>query len=415
MRRHLRLVTAAVGAATVSLVAVAPVTAAAPVARADASAVTIALAGNANGSGTVTATNDGSREQKTGEAAPPVGVLGGEQTLIQSGALAQEATAAKTGRSAACAGLAGAGGSVVRIGETNCLDAGNGSVDLSAGTLDLSGSTLINKDSALGEIPSGPFDEVLGEVTSSLSDGLSDASAELAALGLRGNLDAISAHCQAGPGTASGDSDFAGVNLALDVPGRDPVVLQQLNAKYPPNTDVFIDIDKAVDEILEAVEDDLEESLDGAFAPLAEEVVAPVREAVVSNVLSQVAGQLKPLSDNLLKLTLNKQDRTGRERIEVTALDLSVLPAAREQVGGPLVAAQIGNADCGPNGRTAAARPQAAPPKAKGLPTGVSAGYATAPGGNQEGDDHTTAIALGAFALLLTAGAGFVTVRRLHD
>ena len=88
---------------------------------------------------------------------------------------------------------------------------------------------------------------------------------------------------------------------------------------------------------------------------------------------------------------------------------MSLLPVAKAQLGAPLASLQVGNAACGPTGRTAFAAPQAAPPKAKGLPTGVSAGYATMPGGNEQGDDNTTAIVLGAFALLMATSAGFVT------
>ena len=404
-----------IGAATLSVIAMAPAMAAAPVSQAGANAVTLSVAGNGQGSGDVIAKNDGSKETKTGDTAPPVGILGGEQELIRAGLLAQEATAGSNGNSAACAGLAGAGGSVVRIGETSCLTGGDGSVKLSVGTLDLSGSTVINEDSALGPLSNSEFDTVVAEVTSALSKGLTDASAELAALGLLGNLDAISSHCQAAPGTASGDANFAGVNLTLEVPGRDPVVLQRLNVRYPPNTDVFVDIDKAVDEILKAVEEDVQDSFDDALDPVQEQVLAPIREAIVNDVLSQVKGKLQPLSDNLLKLVLNRQIRTGNDQIKVRALDLDVLPAVTPQVGAPLANLQIGNTACGPNGRSAVAGPQAAPPKAKGLPTGVSAGYATMPGGNAHGDDNTTAIVLGAFALLMATGAGFVTFRRLRD
>jgi len=412
MRSHLRFA-AVIGAATLSVIAVAPAMAAAPVAQSGANALTLSVAGNSNGTGDVTATNDGSSEKKTGNTSPSIGVLGGSQNLIRAGALAQEATAGPDSTSAACAGLAGSGGSVVRIGETNCLSGGNGSVNLSFGSLDLSDSTVINEDSALGELSSPEFDTVVGDVSQALSDGLTDASADLAALGLRGNLDALSAHCQAGPGTATGDSDFAGVNVTLEVPGRDPVVLQRLNVHYPPNTDVFVDIDKAVDAILKAVEADLRNSLDGAFAPLAESVVSPVREALVDDVLSQVAGQLQPLSDNLLKLVLNKQIRTGNDAIKVRALDLGVLPAAAPELGANLVDLQIGNAACGPSGRVGAvAGPAPAP---SGLPTAVSAGYATMPGDHTgQGDDSTNTIVLGAFALLVSLGAGFVTFRRLR-
>ncbi|MGZ8744209.1 MAG: hypothetical protein ACXWXO_14920 [Nocardioides sp.] len=414
MRSHLLRFAAAVGAATLSVIAAAPAIAAAPLAQAGANAVTLSIAGNANGSGDVTATDDGSGEQTTGETSPQIGVLGGSQNLIRTGVLAQEATADAASGSAACAGLAGTGGSVVRIGETKCLSGGDGSLSLSIANLDLSDTELINSDSALGQVDTTPISTVLGDVTSQLADGVADANADLANLGLGASLDAISAHCTASLGSASGDSDFAGVTVSLNVPGRDAVVLQELDVHYPPNTDVFINVDDAVNAILDAVEENIRTSLDGAFAPLEEAVFGPVREQIVDAVLAQVGEQLAPLSQNVLKLTLNRQIKPSPDAIKVRALDLTVLPAATEQLGAELVNLQIGNAACGPNGRVGAvARPQPADPTA--LPTAVSAGVATAPGiSRPQGDDHTNAIVLGAFAVLVATGAGFVGFRRLR-
>src|ERR1700712_1526814 len=91
MRSHLRFASV-IGAATLSVVAVAPAMAAAPVSQSGANAANLSIAGNANGSGNVTATNDGSSEKKTGDAAPPISLLKG-QSLFNGGVLAQEATA----------------------------------------------------------------------------------------------------------------------------------------------------------------------------------------------------------------------------------------------------------------------------------------------------------------------------------
>ncbi len=113
-----------VSAATLSVIAVAPAMAAAPVSQAGANAVTLSVAGTPNGSGDVTARNDGSTETKTGDATPPISVLGGQE-LLNAGVLAQEATAGSTGTSAACAGLAGNGGSVAQIGYSGCLNPGD--------------------------------------------------------------------------------------------------------------------------------------------------------------------------------------------------------------------------------------------------------------------------------------------------
>ncbi len=125
MRPFLRFASV-VGAVTVGLIAAAPALAAAPLAQAGANAVTVAVAGNAQGTGDVTATHDGTSETKTGETAPQIPAPGGG--FFTGGVAAQEATASAdggSGRSAACAGIAGDGGSVVNIGESKCLSPGD--------------------------------------------------------------------------------------------------------------------------------------------------------------------------------------------------------------------------------------------------------------------------------------------------
>jgi hypothetical protein len=144
--------------------------------------------------------------------------------------------------------------------------------------------------------------------------------------------------------------------------------------------------------------------------------LAEARKAIVDNVISQVSKQLKPLSDNVLKLTLNKQSgSTGQ--IRVTALDLQLIPAAKAAAGASLAAVQIGNVVCGPSGRAAApaAAAPAAPKAAPKLPTAVSAGYGDMPAKYAGQDDgHTADVILAAFAVLVATGAGAVTFRRLR-
>jgi hypothetical protein len=99
------------------------------------------------------------------------------------------------------------------------------------------------------------------------------------------------------------------------------------------------------------------------------------------------------------------------DSIKVRALNVDVLPAAKAQLdGNPLVNLQIGNAACAPVARVAVDAPtaQAAAPQA--LPTAVSAGLATAPGG---GDSHS-GIALAALAMMLVGGTSLVVVRWLR-
>jgi hypothetical protein len=166
--------------------------------------------------------------------------------------------------------------------------------------------------------------------------------------------------------------------------------------------------------ILKSVEDDLTTSLTGALAPLASGV-AQAREAIVTNVTSQLDGKLAPLSENALKLTLNKQSGS-EDQIRVNALDLQVLPAAKAQLGASALAVQIGNVVCGPSGRQVA--PQAAAPAPKAapkLPTAVSAGYGDMPAKYATEDNgHTDDVILAAFAVLVATAAGAVTFRRLR-
>ena len=227
----------------------------------------------------------------------------------------------------------------------------------------------------------------------------------------------VEGRCQAEPGSASGDATLADAKVTLNLPTGAPkssITLLNLPIHPKPNTHLTTNLSDVLDMILDAVSTDLETSLDGALDPLTPGVAA-IKANVVKGVRENVEKNLAPLEQNLLDVVLNRQIRSGNDHIKVRALDLSLLPVVKAQLGAPLVNLQVGNAACGPNGRTAVAGPQAAPPKAKGLPTGVSAGYETMPGNGAPGDDNTTAIVLGAFALLMATGAGFVTFRRLRD
>ena len=408
MRRHLRLVTAAVGAATLSAIAVAPAMAAAPVSQARANAVTLSVAGTPNGSGDVTAKNDGSEETRTGNATPPISVLGGQE-LLNTGVLAQEATARSNGTSAACAGFAGNGGSGVEIGSSRCLNPGT-PVNGTLSSLDIGDLVVADPASALA-----PINEVTGPILTQLDPIVAQLVTALRGqfgdLGLVAGFGAVEGSCTAAPGSASGDAILADAKITVLLPEQAPqdsLTLLNLPVHPKPNTHLTTDLSDVLDLILDAVTTNLETSLDGALAPLGA-LPDAIKANITKAIREQVEGNLAPLEKDLIDVVLNRQIRSGNDSIKVRALDLALVPAAAPQLGASAATLQIGNADCGPNGRTAVARPQAAPPKAKGLPTGVSAGYATAPsvsqGGNTPTDDSNSAIALGAFALLVATGA----------
>ena len=402
---------AAVAVSAFGMVAATPALAAAPVAQSGANALTVSVAGEENGTGNVTATHDGSREQRTGDTTPPVSVLKGQE-LFRGGALAQEASASVVdglGRSRACAGLTGNGGAEVQIGSSRCLSPGQ-PLGLTLGNLDLSDTLVIDPESALGPLAEAnpALQTVLSGVTAPLADAV--AQTPLGDTGLRGSLDAVAGSCTAGPGTASGDAHLTAARITLTVAEKQ-VVLAELPTRPAPNTRVPVNLEAATQAIVDAVRTQLEGSFEGALAPLAalpQELQDQVVEALVEAAREQL---LAPLGDNVLDLVLNKQTRTGEDQIRVSAIDLSVLPAAREQLDAPLARVQIGNVVCGPNGGVAVAAPAAAP--SSSLPTGVSGGLESAPA-SAGPETSGTAVTLAAFALLVGAGAALSVLRRLR-
>jgi len=187
-------------------------------------------------------------------------------------------------------------------------------------------------------------------------------------------------------------------------------VLLDLPVNPPPNTHLTTNLSDVLDMILIALETNLANSINAEGEPL-NALIDAFQENIVTAIREDVEGNLAPLEQNVLDITLNRQIRPTNDSIKVRALDLRLLPAATEQLGADLVSLQVGNAACGPSGRIeAAAAPLPAEPTA--LPTAVSAGYPTAPSSSgPAGDDGTNMIVLGAFALLVASGAGFITFR----
>lgn len=351
MNRRVLRFGAIIGAATVSTLAIAPVFAAAPVSQASSNALTLSIAGSPISSGTVKATNDGDTETKTGETNPVVGVLGG-QSLLNVGVLAQEAQAKIAGNgdgtSAACGGVAGEGaGFAANIGDSNCLTPGN-PVGVSIANLDLTGTEVIDPTSLLTG-PLAALNPFLAQILGPLTSAISDALAPLGNTGLGGTLDAVYAHCTAAPGTAEGGASIANAKLTLSLAGTD-VDLVNLPANPPPNTKVVTDLDVVLNTVLDGLQTDLESTLGGVLAPLGPAIEA-LQEPLITGVVGQVADALSPLEDNILDITLNKQTKTA-DTINITALDLQLLPAAAQFINGnSLVAAEIGTVSCGPNGK----------------------------------------------------------------
>ena len=421
MNRSYLRIAAGLGAVSLTAVAMAPALAAGNIAVAGANALTLSIAGNGNGTGTVTATHDGTTETVNGAASPPISVLK-NQKLLNVGVLAQEATAKKqnnSGYSAACAGVAGNGGSLAQIGDSGCLTPGD-PVGLFVTNLDLTDAVVIDPNSAIGPLsPANEvFQPVLAALTKPLADGFADSP--LAGTGLGGSFGAIESFCTAEKGSASGNANIVDTKLVLNVAGNE-VVLANLPAHPAPNTDVLIDLDKATTAITDALQTQFKTMLsppggpEGPFAPFAalpEALQTQVINALVEATREQL---LTPLSDNVLKIVLNKQIRTGPDSIKVRAVDLEVLPAAKEQFGAAPVAIQIANVACGPNDRVSG--PPTPEPKPKPtkkpvvLPTNVPAGYAGDAGSGTGGEGPGNEIVLAAFAIMFVGGTALVGLR----
>lgn len=422
MKKHIVRAGAVGGVATLALLAAAPGYAATVVAQASAAALEISIAGQSNDSGRVSATaSDDDTSTKEGQVNPPVQVLT-PQNLLNVGTLAQDAVADvvnRNGLSAACAGIAGEGGAVAQVGDSNCLTPGR-PIDFTFGNIDLTGVQLADPDSALAPLNQAG-DPLIAALVAPATQAISEGLSGLGTLELGGTIGAVQARCTAAPGTAEGSSTLLNSQLDANIEGQE-VVLLDFPANPEPNTEVVTDLDEVVNLLLDALSTDLNNSLDGVFADIPPAVIAPIQEQIVTNVIGQVATELQPLEDNVLRATLNKQT-TGSGRIEVTALDLAVLPAAADSpLAAPLVEAIIANVTCGPNARVTPGDPvDPTDPTTPGggdgpgdgpglpdVPTVIDAG-ASADGGALGAD---TAL-LGAGALALAGAAGLAGHRRL--
>jgi hypothetical protein len=373
--------TSALGAvAVLTLLSAAPASAE-TLANAQATAVRGSVGGQPADSGTVRAVDEGNGVQVTGTSNPPAAVLG-NQRLFNVGVLAQEATAGVVdgaGTSAACAGVAGNGGSVAQVGSSRCLTPGQ-PVGLSIANLDLTGAVVADPASSLAPLNGlqPVLDQVVGPVTQAVSQGL----APLGETGLAGTVGAVEARCVAGDGGVDGSSHITDGRLTLSLGGT-AVDVVDLPVDPAPNTELFVNLDKVGTAVLDGLRTQLTQTLDGQAAPLAA-AIDPVQQQIVDGVLAQVGPQLKPLSDIVLRVVLNKQVRTA-DSIEVTALSLEVLPAAAQVADAPLAAVDVGHVACGPNGRVAqVAQAAPAPPekpakKLPRVPTVIASGVADEP------------------------------------
>ncbi len=322
IRTHLLRLGATATAAAVVTVSAGPALAAEPVAQASATGLRLTIASTPTDSGTYTVTNDGKKETATGSNEPAISALGG-QSFIQAGTLSQDAGTVirdEKGFSAACAGLAGDGATLVEVAEGGCLVPGQ-NLDLNAGTVDLTGIQILGDQfpQELQDALQPVLDPLLAGLTTALQTVLDGGDI---ALGL--NLGAVQSFCTAQPGSADGDTDITDATLDATLGGQS-FNLVTLPTNPPPNTRVVTDLGVVVQSVLDALRTQFETAIDGALGPL----TAVIDGAeVLAEALEQVGEALAPLEENVLEITLNKQERPSSDSIEVTALDLHVLPAA---------------------------------------------------------------------------------------
>ncbi|GAA5142868.1 hypothetical protein GCM10023340_07090 [Nocardioides marinquilinus] len=396
----------------------APVT----IAQATATGLEVTVAGSPVNSDTYRVTNDGTGEQSLGTNKPTVRLLG-NQSFLQGGLLAQDAATkvtGRTGRSVACAGLAGDGGSLGAVGEGFCLRPGDNAT-INAGSIDLSKLTILESD-PLADL-AGPLDDQLtqqlrDQVFPQLQEGLQQA---LEQLGLNVNLDlgAVQSQCTAGPGFGRGDSQLTDAALYVEVQGQ-RVDLLRFPTNPGPNTKVVTNLDAVVDQISGALQEQLTTSLQGALAQLGP-VAEQLFDQLNANLVTTLQEQLAPLEENVLDGTLNRQVKRSADSIEVTALDLRVLPAADAAAGFEVLHVVVGRSTCGPGGRlapepqpTPTPTPTPDPKPAPVVPTRIPSGLADAPDAAAPAPQHDDLLPLLLVGglIALAGGAGVVSYRR---
>jgi len=406
---------AVAGTLSVAVLAAGPALAAGTFSQATAQSVILTIGGKSVISQKVSATNDGTKETANNSSTIPnlAGVLP-QNTLTGVGVAPAEAHAFPNGTSFACAGVAGTGSGIVEVGEKSCDIKAGKPVTIGLGNLNL-GSTGIDPTTALGALDP-VIKAIIAPVQANLITAISNALKNTPLdIKLGGTLSAIAAQCSANPSAATGTANLVGSGLSATIGGQ-TLNLVTLPSQPKPNQAITTDL-SGVSQILV---NDVKAELNGlASGPLSGLNVATLPigttlQTLQDSVISVLVAQLKPLTDALnqyvLSGTLNKQvSSAGGRQIQVTALELNVLPAAAQFTGSALVSGDIGQVTCGPN--TLASKvtpppttPPTTPPGTP-VPHGIDSGLA---------GDHNTATIIAAMSVLLAASgaAGTAAYRR---
>jgi hypothetical protein len=367
-------------------------------AQSEANAITATILGETADSGTVRATNDGSGEQKTGPVNPLPTVLP-DQPYAGIGVLAQDAVADNDGNSAACAGIAGDGGSanVIEIGDSDCIEPGD-NIDLALVDLDLSvlleGEVIDGSDATLADLLTTLTAGESDTLVAALQSAVDDLEANLGNAGLALDAGAIESSCTY-DGQAEGTTFLtrAGISLLIPEHGREQVLT--FDPEPDPNTRVVTELDEVIALILEDLRDGMNDNLDTLTDAVYDSLLTPVvQEQIVEAAIAQLQPALAEVEGNLLELILNKQTRDG-DSIAVTGLSASLLPGAAQFDAPEILELDIANVGCGPF------RAAGGPTDSEGnpVPTVVNAGEGSTP--------WVQSGLLGGLALLVAGGTAF--------
>jgi len=423
-RSAARLVAALSTVAVVGVITAPGAVAAEPAAEASATAAILTIAGSPVDSGQYTVVNDGTAETATGQKDPAVADLLSNQSNVSIGVLYQDATTAVTGgrgTAYACSGVAGTGAVVVEVGDGSCLTGGD-AVSLVPGTIDLGDTTVIESE-ILAPL-TVPLQQALGEplasqVLAPLSDVLNQVLGGLGELGVvLETTGAIQSTCTANSTSASADSNVAGLRGYVTVAGQDITILDLPVGDLEPNTELTADLNDVVNAVLNGLQTQLQNGLNGALGPLGLLLaqIQDVTNLLVPELTTALEPLLGPLRDNVLEVTLNKQSQPSPSSIEVTALDVQVLPAAQQFLSSSLASVELGKAFCAGGVADVAQPPPATEPPTVTPPVNNPTVPISVPAGmsGEEGSAPWGPVALGAMTLLagLVGGYRFLQLRR---
>ena len=353
-------------------VTAAPATAAEkPQAKASSVALTVNVSDKVKvDTGRYTATYNGKKTVNSGTNKPALPLLAGDQQLLSVGVFAQDAAAAlQNGNvySGACSALAGKGATLVAIGDgSSCVKPGEAvTVNLAELNLEKLGATtdyVLNDQSKSVHVKLGPVNDLVQTVVSGVLT-------KVGGLSVGVDLDAAESTCMAQGTKFKGKTQLKNAAVTVNVPGKGDIKVADLPANPKKNTTVVPDLSPVTDAVLGRVDTLLQSGLKSKIAPGVLDV--SIRVDLIEHIKEQLAVLLKGLETDLVKLTLNKQDKTAKS-LEVSALDINVLDAVKK-VGAPTAAkVAIGTSTCGTNGLTSSEEKAAASGDKKNVDVVVS-------------------------------------------